>query len=104
MPEAQLTEPLDRVAEKGGSEGVTRWFVVAVLQVSAGFGGDPAAVGRTVVLGNRGHVVVGVAPRGFRGIESAAIDAWILLAVLPELCSFAGTNLLEAATPSGCGR
>lgn len=61
------------------------------------FGGDPAAVGRTVVLGNRGHVVVGVAPRGFRGIESAAIDAWILLAVSPELCSFAGTNLLEAA-------
>ena len=61
------------------------------------FGGDPAAVGRTVVLGNRGHVVVGVAPRRFRGIESAAIDAWILLAVSPELCSFAGTNLLEAA-------
>ena len=61
------------------------------------FGGDPAAVGRTVVVGNRGHIVVGVAPRGFRGIESAAIDAWILLAVSPELCSFPGTNLLEAA-------
>ena len=61
------------------------------------FGGDPAVVGRTVVLGNRGHVVVGVAPRGFRGIESAAIDAWILLAVSPELCSFAGTNLLDVA-------
>ena len=44
-----------------------------------------------------GHIVVGVAPRGFRGIESAAIDAWILLAVSPELCSFAGTNLLDAA-------
>ena len=61
------------------------------------FGGDPAAVGRAVVVGNRGHIVVGVAPRGFRGIESAAIDAWILLAVSPELCSFPGTNLLEAA-------
>ena len=61
------------------------------------FGGDPAVVGSTVVLGNRGHVVVGVAPRGFRGIESVAIDAWILLAVSPELCSFTGTNLLEAA-------
>ena len=61
------------------------------------FGGDAAVVGRTVVLGNRGHVVVGVAPRGFRGIESVAIDAWVLLAVSPELCSFTGTNLLEAA-------
>ena len=60
------------------------------------FGGDPAVVGRTVVLGNRGQIVVGVAPRGFRGIESAAIDAWILLTVSPELCSFAGTNLLDA--------
>lgn len=61
------------------------------------FGEDPAVVGRTIVLGNRGHVVVGVAPRGFRGIESAAIDAWILLAISPALCSFTGEDLLETA-------
>ncbi len=61
------------------------------------FGADPEAVGRTVILGDRGHVVVGVAPRGFKGIESAATDAWILLAVSSPLCSFTGADLLEAA-------
>lgn len=60
------------------------------------FGGDPAVVGRTIVLGNRRHVVVGVAPRGFRGIEGVATDAWMLLDVSAELCSFTGTDLREA--------
>ena len=59
------------------------------------FGGDPAVVGRTVMLGKRGHVVAGVAPRGFKGIEGAGTDAWILLEVSGELCSFTGTDLRE---------
>ena len=59
------------------------------------FGGDPAVVGRTVLLGNRGHVVVGVAPRGFRGLGPAAVDAWMLLTASPDLCSFTGEDLLD---------
>ena len=60
------------------------------------FGGRPAAVGRRVVLGGRGHVVAGVMPRGFRGAGAAAVDAWIPLVAAPELCSFTGTDLLDA--------
>ncbi len=59
------------------------------------FGGDPAVVGRAVLLGNRGHVVVGVAPRGFRGLGPAAADAWMLLTASPDLCSFTGEDLLD---------
>lgn len=59
------------------------------------FGGDPAVVGRTVLLGARGHVVVGVAPRGFRGLGPAAVDAWMLLTASPDLCSFTGEDLLD---------
>ena len=62
------------------------------------FGGDPAVVGRTVLLGARGHVVVGVAPRGFRGLGPAAVDAWMLLTASPDLCSFTGEDLLDDRT------
>lgn len=60
------------------------------------FGGRPEAVGRRVVLSDRGHVVAGVMPRGFRGAGAEAVDAWIPLVAAPELCSFTGTNLLDA--------
>ena len=94
--------PVRPVLGRGFDESDQMRRAVAPVVLSHGlwvrrFGGDPAVVGRAVVLSDRGHVVVGIAPRGFRGIESAAIDAWILLAVSPELCSFTGTNLLDAA-------
>lgn len=60
------------------------------------FGGRPEVVGRRVVLSDRGHVVAGVMPRGFRGAGAAAVDAWIPLVAAPELCSFTGTDLLAA--------
>ena len=60
------------------------------------FGGRPEAVGRRVVLSDRGHVVAGVMPRGFRGAGAEAVDAWIPLVAAPELCSFTGTDLLDA--------
>jgi putative ABC transport system permease protein len=42
------------------------------------FGGDPNIVGRKVVLSRTDVVVVGVAPRNFRGLERhLAIDVWI---------------------------
>ncbi len=34
------------------------------------FGGDPAVVGRTLRMGGQGYQVLGVTPRGFRGVET----------------------------------
>jgi len=58
------------------------------------FGADPSVVGRTVRVASRSYQVIGVAPPGFRGIELEPVDAWLLLPVSPEACSFTGTNLL----------
>jgi predicted permease len=41
------------------------------------FAGDPAIVGRTIDLGNEPHTVIGVAPRGFTGVELGRVDAWV---------------------------
>ena len=46
------------------------------------FGGDPAVVGRTLDLNGQPYRVVGVAPRGFRGLTDKA-DAWIPSAMPP---------------------
>jgi putative ABC transport system permease protein len=47
------------------------------------FGGDPAAVGRTVRLNGRERTVVGVMPRGF-AFPAADTDVWVPLALSPE--------------------
>ena len=41
------------------------------------FGGDPAVLGRTVLLEAVPHTVIGVAPRGFTGVELGRVDAWL---------------------------
>lgn len=40
------------------------------------FGGDRSIVGRTVTLNQNEYTVIGVAPRGFTGVELARIDVW----------------------------
>lgn len=47
------------------------------------FAGDPAIVGKWVALGDREFRVVGVAPRGFTGVELAPVDVWIPLSDRP---------------------
>jgi predicted permease len=50
------------------------------------FGGDPAAVGRTVNVNNHPMTILGVAPPGFHGIEvGAAVDVYAPLAMQQEL-------------------
>lgn len=43
------------------------------------FGGDPAAVGATLQVKGQPYLIVGVAPRGFRGVELADTDVWLPL-------------------------
>jgi putative ABC transport system permease protein len=41
------------------------------------FGGDRGVVGREVTLNNGRFTVIGVAPRGFQGVDLQAVHAWI---------------------------
>ena len=43
------------------------------------FGGDPSAVGRTLDFGHGPFTVIGVAPRGFTGVDLWGVDIWVPL-------------------------
>jgi putative ABC transport system permease protein len=64
------------------------------------FGSGAEVLGQPVTIGGRTFSVIGVAPRGFRGVGYEAVDAWILLPVSPDLCSFTGKSLLGAGGTS----
>jgi putative ABC transport system permease protein len=50
------------------------------------FGGDPAVIGRTVRLNNIGATIIGITPRGFRGLEVGTIpDVMLPMAPAAEL-------------------
>ena len=59
-----------------------------------GFGGDPDAVGRELVLNGRAFQVVGIAPEGFRGTQLAQAPAvFVPMAMQPHLMPGAGLLL-----------
>jgi predicted permease len=58
------------------------------------FDSSRAALGQRLAIGDRLFTVIGVMPRGFTGVTQEPIDAWIVLPVSPELCSFTGQSLL----------
>ena len=63
------------------------------------FGGDPAIVGRILTLNGRAHEVVGVMPRGFRGVAPAGLlqDFWLPLdPTAPGALQDRGATLFEA--------
>jgi hypothetical protein len=62
------------------------------------FGGRPDVVGATATIGDRSHRIVGVAPPDFRGLGFERVDAWLLMTVAPDLCSFTGRDLLDDTT------
>ena len=64
------------------------------------FGGRADVVGATATIAARSHRIVGIAPPDFRGLESTRVDAWLLMAVTPDLCSFVGRDLLDARNGS----
>jgi putative ABC transport system permease protein len=50
------------------------------------FGGDPSIVGRTLTLNGRAFTVIGVAPRGFHGVEPYLnIDMWVPMMMQPAV-------------------
>jgi predicted permease len=70
--------------------------------VSHGFwqrelGGSPSAIGASVSIGHVPFHVVGVAPRGFTGVEPATTDLWVLVTDAPTQCSFTGESLLQSS-------
>jgi len=48
------------------------------------FGGDPATIGRTITLNGAAHTVVGIAPRGFTGVELGRVDVWIPMSLASQ--------------------
>ena len=40
------------------------------------FGADPAIIGKSVMISNEPHMVIGIAPRGFTGVELGRVDVW----------------------------
>ncbi|HEX6941723.1 MAG TPA: ABC transporter permease [Gemmatimonadaceae bacterium] len=41
------------------------------------FGADPAIIGKSIVIANEPHTVIGIAPRGFTGVELGRVDVWV---------------------------
>jgi predicted permease len=48
------------------------------------FGGDPAVIGRRVIVDGAARTVVGVLPRGFQFAPAGAADLWLPLVPAPE--------------------
>jgi predicted permease len=60
------------------------------------FGGDPAIVGRTVSVNNHAMTVIGIAPRGFNGVEvGSAIDVYVPVAMQQEVAPTWGKRIHE---------
>ena len=55
------------------------------------FGGDPSAVGRTVILDGQTHEIVGIAPQGFEFPGPAPVDFYAVFRVMPPRPNSAST-------------
>lgn len=66
---------------EGGMPGSDPALVLGYSYWQERFGGDPSIVGKHVEINGRALTVVGVAPRGFRGLYGAAINVQAYLPV-----------------------
>jgi hypothetical protein len=48
---------------------------------------DPNVVGTTIDINNLPHTLVGVAPRGFTGIELGRVDVWVPMSLVSQTVS-----------------
>lgn len=51
------------------------------------FAGDRKILGREVEIGGKPHTIIGIAPRGFNGMDPKTIDVWLPLGESPVLSS-----------------
>jgi len=70
--------------------------VVSMSVASAARAENGGVVPARILLAGREFVVAGVAPRAFRGLDSAPIDAWVPLETADRLCTPSRRSLLEA--------
>jgi predicted permease len=79
----RLISPVD-----DGERGAHPVVVVSHRCWQQRFGGDPALVGRSVVVNGRSFAVIGVAPAGFAGLELSYVpEVWFPLAMGSEFRS-----------------
>jgi predicted permease len=61
------------------------------------FGGDPAAIGRSITIGDTRFTITGVAPAGFNGAELSRVDVWTLGS--SKDASFVNWSVIGRLTP-----
>jgi predicted permease len=71
--EPALGRFFDESEDQAGAAGVT---VLSYGLWQRRFGGDPAVLGRTLDIGRGAYTVIGVAPRGFTGLDLEGVDLW----------------------------
>jgi predicted permease len=74
--EPALGRFFDESEDQTGAAGVT---VLSYGLWQRRFGGDAAVLGRTLDIGRGTYTVIGVAPRGFTGLDMEGIDLWVPL-------------------------
>jgi predicted permease len=62
-------------------EGVERTAVISHEYWRRAFGGSPMVLGNTLEITGRPYTIIGVAPRGFTGVDLAPVDVWLPLRV-----------------------
>ena len=97
FPLLGVTPPIGRgFTDADDSMASERTIVLAHGFWSRQFAANPAVIGTRITVASRPYTVIGIAPRGFKGLDLRAVDGWMLLAVSPEACSFSGTNLMRS--------
>jgi predicted permease len=71
--EPALGRFFDESEDRPGAAGVA---VLSYGLWQARFGADPSVLGRTLDIGKGSYTVIGVAPRGFSGVDLKQVDLW----------------------------
>lgn len=65
-------------ADTTGSDEDKQAIIISYSLWQTQFGGDPTLVGKSVTLNNSPHTVIGIGPKGFRGLNRfVQTDAWM---------------------------
>jgi len=65
------------VPEEYAGKGSPPAIVISHAYWQRAFGGDPAVLGKTILIDGYSYPIVGVAPVGFHGIDPGSVDVWI---------------------------